>query len=165
MNKIIIADASPLIAFGGIDKLSVLFNLFGKVIVPEVVAAECLADKIRPGATAIAKAIDGKMIQIAHSTKEIVDANNELARLDDGEAAAVALAHSLNLPLIIDEKLGRDVAKKLGVKIIGTIGVLLLAKEKKIIGTIKPILLQLKNGGYFLSSALIKDALKRAQEK
>ena len=165
MNKVIIADASPLIAFGAIDKLSVLFNLFGKVLIHEIVAAECLVDKTHPGATAIAKAIDDKMIQIIHSTKEMHAANNELAKLDDGEAAAIALAHSLNLPLVIDEKLGRDVAKKLGVKIIGTIGVLLLAKEKKMVEAIKPILLQLKNGGYFLSNALIKDALKRAQEK
>lgn len=165
MNKVIIADASPLIAFGGIDKLSVLFDLFGKVVIPEIVATECLIDKTRPGATAISKAIDDKLIQIAHSTKELHQDNNELAKLDDGEAAAIALAYSLNLPLVIDEKLGRDVAKKLGVKIIGTIGVLLLAKEKKMLGTIKPILLQLKSGGYFLSTALIKDALQRAQEK
>ena len=123
MNKVIIADASPLIAFGGIDKLSVLFDLFGKVVIPEVVAAECLVDKARPGATAIAKAIDDKQIQIAHSTNEMHEAN--------------------------DEKLGRDVAKKLGVKIIGTIGVLLLAKEKKMLGAIKPILLQLKKWWLF----------------
>jgi len=164
LNKIIIADSSPLIAFGSIDKLSVLSQLFGKVVVPAVVANECLLDKTRPGAVAIAKAIDDKLIQIC-TTSEPHQPDDILATLDDGEAAAIALAHSLNLPLIIDEKLGRDVAKKLGVKIIGTVGVLLLAKQKKMIEAIKPILLLLKNGRYFLSDALIKDALKHAKEK
>ncbi len=163
MNKVIIADASPLIAFGSIDNLSVLFKLFGKVVIPEVVATECLVDKARPGAIAIAKAIDDKLIQVHSAVISAVD--DALAILDQGEAAAIALAHSLNLPLIIDEKLGRGVAKKLGVKIIGTIGVLLLAKEKKMVKSIKPILLQLKNGRYFLADALIRDALKRAKEK
>lgn len=163
MNKVIIADASPLIAFGSIDKLSVLFDLFGKVVIPEIVAAECLVDKTRPGAAAIAKAIDEKRIQVHSAVITAIDAS--LTILDDGEAAAIALAHSLNLRLIIDEKLGRGVAQKLGVKIIGTIGVLLLAKQKKMVKAIKPILLLLKNGHYFLSDKLIKEALMRAQEK
>jgi len=162
LNKIIIADASPLIAFGSIGKLSVLSDLFGKVVIPEIVATECLIDRTRPGAIAIAKAIDDKLIQV-HSAA-IAHVDNALEILDQGEAAAIALAHSLNLPLIIDEKLGRGVAKKLGVKIIGTIGVLLLAKQKKMVKAIKPILLLLKNGRYFLSDALIKEALKRAKE-
>lgn len=163
MNKIIIADASPLIAFGSIDKLNVLFNLFGKVIIPEIVADECLVDKTRPGAIAIAKAIQDKKILIQSTAT--LPRDNILSILDDGEAAAIALAHSLNLPLIIDEKLGRGVATKLGIKIIGTIGVLLLAKQKKKLKAIKPILLLLKNGRYFLSNTLIKETLKRAQEK
>lgn len=162
-KKIIIADASPLIAFGSIDKLCVLSNLFGKVVVPKIVATECLIDRTRPGAMAISKAIDDKLIQV-HSAA-ITHIDNALEILDQGEVAAIALAHSLNLPLIIDEKLGRSVAKKLGVKIIGTIGVLLLAKEKKMVKAIKPILLLLKDGRYFLSDALIKETLKRAKEK
>lgn len=163
MNKVIIADASPLIAFGSIDKLSMLFELFGKVIIPEIVAAECLVDKTRPGAIAIARAIDDKFIEI-HSAV-ITDIDDVIGLLDPGEAAAIALANSLNLPLIIDEKRGRSVAEKLGIKIIGTIGVLLLSKQKKMIKAIKPILLLLKNSGYYLSDALIKNALKRAREK
>jgi len=163
LNKIIIADASPLIAFGSIDKLSVLFKLFATVIIPGAVAGECLTDKARPGAIAITQAIHDKKIQIhsvAPSSYEKI-----LSILDEGEAQAITLAHSLNLPLLIDEKLGRGAAKKLRVKIIGTIGVLLLAKQKKMIRAIKPILMLLKNGHYFLSDALIKEALTRAKEK
>ncbi len=163
MSNIIIADASPLIALGSIDKLSVLFELFGQVIIPEIVAGECLIDQLRPGAIAITHAIDKKFIRV-HSAV-INHTDDVLAILDQGEAAAISLAHSMQLPLLIDEKLGRGVAKNLGVKIIGTIGILLLAKQKKLLRSIKPILMSLKNGHYFLSDKLIKDALARANEK
>lgn len=162
MNKIIIADSSPLIALGSIDGLSILFKLFAKVIIPSVVADECLIDKTKPGAIAIAQAIHEKKIQVHATDHQKID--DALEILDEGEAAAIALARSLHFPLLIDEKLGRDVAKKFDIKIIGTIGVLLLAKQKKLIPAIKPILMQLKNDHYFLSDKLIRETLSRAKE-
>lgn len=163
MKKVIIADSSPLIAFGSIDQLSIVFEVFGKVIIPQTVANECLVEMMRPGAAAISKAIEANKIQI-HPSVELQNREEIRMILDEGEADAIVLAHSLNLPLIIDEKLGRDIAKEMGIKIIGTIGILLLAKQKNIVKEIKPILMQLKNGHYFLSGKLIKDALKRAGE-
>ena len=163
MSKIIISDSSPLIALGSIDQLSVLFQLFEQVVIPKIVADECLVDKTRPGAFAISQAIDGAFIQIH---PPFPANNNELFEvLDEGEAAAITLANSLCASLLIDEKLGRHVAKQLGVKIIGTIGILLLAKQKNLIPSVKPILTLLKNGHYFLSDQLIKEALMRAGEK
>lgn len=165
MNKVIIADASPLIAFGSIDQLSIIFKLFGKVIIPQTVANECLVDISYAGAAAIAKAIEIKKIQIHTPPIESQNRDAMLSILDEGEADAIALAHSMHLPLVIDEKLGRNIAKEMGIKIIGTVGILLLAKQKKIVKHIKPILMELKNGHYFLSDTLIKDALKRVEEK
>ena|GEM_PF-5886039 len=49
---------------------------------------------------------------------------------------------------------------KLDIKIIGTVGILLLAKQKSIVTKIEPIILALKNKGYFLSDALIIEVLK-----
>lgn len=164
MKKVIIADSSPLIAFGSIEQLSIVFELFGKVLIPQTVAQECLVDSSRPGAIAIAKAIEARKIQIYPSV-ELGEVDVMLAVLDQGEAEAISLAHSLKLPLVIDEKLGRGIAREMGIKIIGTVGILLLAKEKKIIKLIKPILQKLKDGHYFLSDALIKEVLKRAGEK
>lgn len=164
MTKVVIADASPLIAFGSIDRLSILFKLFKKVIIPKTVADECLFEKTRPGAVAIARAIEADKIQVYDSI-EFEDRETLQVILDEGEADAIALARSLHLPLIIDEKLGRNIAREMGIKIIGTVGILLLAKQKSLVKEIKPILLQLKNGHYFLSDALIKDVLKKAKEK
>ncbi len=164
MSKIIIADSSPLIAFGRIDQLSVLFQVFGKVIIPSVVADECLTDMTRPGAIAISQAIDNALIQINNQTTES-EKNELLEILDPGEAAAISLASALHAPLLIDEKLGRQVATQLGLKIIGTVGVLLLAKQKNILSKVEPIFAHLRDGHYFLSDKLVEEALIRAGEK
>lgn len=163
LSKIIIADSSPLIAFGSIDQLSVLFQIFGNVIIPNIVAEECLTDLAHPGAMAIAKAIDKHFIQINKQPNPTAP-TDLIEILDPGEAAAISLANSLQAPLLIDEKLGRQVATQLGLKIIGTIGVLLLAKQKNIVPAVKPILTSLKNGHYFLSDSLVQETLIRAGE-
>jgi predicted nucleic acid-binding protein len=54
--------------------------------------------------------------------------------LDTGEASAIALAmETVNSTLIIDEKKGRKFAKNLGLQIIGTLKILLLAKQHRLI--------------------------------
>ncbi len=57
--------------------------------------------------------------------------------VDSGEAEAIALALELNMILLIDEKRGRIVAKQKAVDIIGTAGILLLAKRKGIARRVK----------------------------
>jgi len=163
LSKVIIADTGPLIAFGLINKFSILAKLFETIIIPQTVADECLADKTWPGAPTILQAVSNKIIQI-HPDPSLVKSDDLLNILDKGEAAAIKLAHSLNIPLIIDEKLGRSVAKNLGIKVIGTVGILLLAKQRNLIKKIKPIIMLLKNEGYYLSDALIKEILTHAKE-
>lgn len=162
-KKKIIADASPLIAFSHIDKLSLLVKLFETVIIPKAVADECLAEMHRPGALAIQKVIKNKMIKI-QSDPFASNLEDLTELLGSGEAAAIRLAYDLKYPLIIDDKLGRTIAAKLQIKIIGTAGILLLAKQKKIIKAIYPLIQQLKKENYYFSDDLIKTVLKMAGE-
>lgn len=162
-KKVVIADAGPLIAFGRIDHLSLLSDTLGKIILPEVVANECLRENFRPGADAIQKAVNKKIITIDQNT-HLQKHHDFLEILGEGESAAIVLALHLGVGLLIDERLGRNTAKKMNIKIIGTAGVLLLAKKNKLIKKISPLIYQLKDVGYYLSAALVREILTRAKE-
>jgi len=85
-------------------------------------------------------------------------------RLDPGEAAAIALAKTRSLPLIIDERTGRKIAREHGVPIIGLIGILLKMLEKNILS--KPealrILEEAEENNFYLADAL-KDMIRSYQ--
>ncbi len=88
-----------------------------------------------------------------------------LADLHGGEAEAIALAQELNADLvIIDERLGRAHAKRLGLQLTGVVGVLLRAKKSGLITAIGPLLRQLVEGGIWLSDGLVQEALRLADE-
>jgi predicted nucleic acid-binding protein len=161
--KSIIADAGPLIAFARLSKLSLLNLLLGNIIIPEAVAKECLADLSRPGAKIISKAIEKGKIEV-HSIQQKPEILSLLENLGEGESAAISLAIETHYPLLIDEKLGRSTAKRFGIKIIGTAGVLILAKRKGLIDAVEPIIQELKLNSYRLSDALITEVLQQAEE-
>ena len=107
MNKIVIADASCLIAIDKINKLALLNQLFKQTLVTPEVQLEFGAQL-------------PKWIKI-RSVKSNLQHQKLQEQLDEGEASAIILALELeNASLIIDEKKGRKVAQKLGLKIIGT---------------------------------------------
>lgn len=163
MVKQIISDAGPLIAFGRMDRLSILFQLFDSIIISKIVADECISDLSRPGAINIKKAMDKGKIN-TNSKGLIGDFDEFVDILGVGEASAIKLALMDNLPLLIDEKLGRRAAIKLGIKIIGTAGVLILAKQHNIIDKVSPVIDTLKKNEYRMSQDLIQETLKLAKE-
>jgi uncharacterized protein len=95
--------------------------------------------------------------------------NNSLAAalqmvVDAGEAEAIALASEKNCLLITDDKQARAATKRIGVKVIGTVGILIRAKQNGIIAEIKPILDALDENDFRISRALREEALKIAGE-
>ena len=162
-KEIIIADAGPLIAFGKIKKLALLADTLGKLIASQSVVEECTQYLHLKGAKEISAAINSGLI-VEKEDPHFEKYEDLISILGRGEATSILLAVQLNSGLLIDEKLGREVAGKMNLKIIGTAGTLLLAKEKKLIEEIKPLLLELKKSGYYLSEQLIKNILKLSIE-
>jgi hypothetical protein len=85
--------------------------------------------------------------------------------LDQGEAEVLALATEwLARLVIIDEHKGRRYAKRLGLPLTGTVGILLTAKRNGLISALAPLINQLLKGGLFLAPELVEKALELAEE-
>ena len=152
INKIIISDTSCLIALDRIKKLDVLQKTFSTVITTPEVRDEFLQPL--PSWILIRPVKDQKRKE---SFGTIVD---------KGEASAIALAlETEGSILVIDEKKGRKLAEKLHIEIIGTLKILLLAKEKGVISSIKPIILELEKAQFRFSKSVVQKLLLLAGEQ
>jgi predicted nucleic acid-binding protein len=87
--------------------------------------------------------------------------------LGQGEAEAVALALESDADLLlVDDLLARQVAGSLGLTIVGTVGVLLEARQKGLLSQIKLCLDDLTDlAGFRLSSELYARVLREAGEQ
>jgi uncharacterized protein len=161
--KIIISDTGPLIALAKTDNLAILQQLFAKVIIPNAVFKELQLNSVRAGTVALKKAIfTDKWIEVY---QQKIRLNSTISNVvDPGEAEAIALALELKIILLIDERRGRVVAKQEAIDVIGTAGLLLVAKRKGIIPQVKEILLDIQDCGYRFSDNLLKTILSLAEE-
>jgi hypothetical protein len=162
MHRIVVSDTTAITHLAKIGHLHILQKLYTEILIPTAVYSELSQVKrTQPGALQVLNSPWIKVISV--SNQAVIAKLN--SRLDLGEAEAIALALEQNADvLIIDEVAGRAVAKQLGRKIIGMIGVLLEAKSAKIISEIRPCLEALNRTGFRMSSALFDLALQQAGE-
>ncbi len=162
--KLIVSDASPLIILARSDLIPVLTSIVEEVIVPETVYAECTADITLPGARAVRSAVEAGRLHVRVDVGPESGSGSELAGLDAGELAAIHIAAALQCPVLMDERLGRQAARRKGLTVIGSAGLLLAAKQRGLIPAVAPILDQWREAGYFLSASVIQALLERAGE-
>ncbi len=134
--KIIIADSSTLITLLDTQNFALLFELFDEIIISDEVYFE-ITQKFYHKEKIDFYLAENKLVLMAVEDNEMLEML--LKRLDAGESASIALAKKLELPLIIDERKGRKVAKSLGINIIGFVGIVLKLMEKKIVSKSKAI--------------------------
>lgn len=150
---VVVSNTSPLILLLQINKLDLLRKLFGKILISKEVFNEIkdksqkkhLLDEIKKGWI---KKIFAPKLNVLHN-------------LDSGEASSISLALQFNKSLlIVDDKKARDFALSVGLEIIGTIGVLILAKKLKLISGTKEIFNQLINNKLWISETLYNQIFK-----
>jgi predicted nucleic acid-binding protein len=163
LRDLIVADAGPLIGMARIGLLSLLKDLFPKVLIPPKVHDELQISLLRPGYEALAAALQEKWLLVeAPQLTTVLRGLKEV--LDEGEAEAIALAEQRSAQLLIDEKRGREIARHRGVQIVGTGAVLLLAKEARLLDRVADALDRLAANGYRLAPSLRLQILQKAGE-
>nr|WP_228024571.1 DUF3368 domain-containing protein [cf. Phormidesmis sp. LEGE 11477] len=146
-----------------VEHLWLLEAIYQTVIIPDVVASE-LAAASNPVIPAILK-MDWVQTR-SLSQSQLANQLQQDRGLDAGEANAIALALELQADdLLIDERLGRQEAARLGLSIIGILGILLIAKKRSLISKVQPVMDALSNqAGFRISRQLYQRVLTLAKE-
>ena len=144
MPEEIVCNTSCLIAFSNIDSLEILEKLYKTILILESVVREFGEITLK----------NAKVVPVKVPLQKLL---TEELNLGDGEAQAIALASSVGKTLILDDQKARKTAQELGLKITGTIGLLLKAEKKKLITSAYEKAVELKKKGFFISNKILKE--------
>lgn len=143
MKPSIISDSTCLIGLERIHALEVLPALFDPIVIPQEVHQEF--------------GIVLPWLHVEIPSNEALVTSLKLV-IDDGEAEAIALAYEKRWRIILDDYYARKVAQRLGVTMIGTVGVLIQAKQQGLISVLKPLIEKLAENNFYISDELKEEA-------
>jgi predicted nucleic acid-binding protein len=149
LKEPVVLDSTCLIGLDQIGHLELLPALFEPILAPPEVERE------------FGSSPDWLRIE-APAQRDLVRALS--LTIDDGEAEAIALAAEQQMRVVLDDRKARDVAFRMNLKVIGTVGVLVRAKREGLFPWLKPLLNELIGKGFRLSEDLKKEALQLAGE-
>jgi len=147
MLETAIADTSALIALEKLNLLDVLCKIYAEIILPEAVINEFGKPTIECYS---AKKVESPLVRLLVS-----DLN-----LGKGESEIIALASETGIKTIIDDLKARKVAETLGLKVTGTIGVLLRAEKLGFIESAYKKTKELREKGFYVSNELLDNISK-----
>lgn len=149
MKEAAAADSTCLIGLERVSRTDLIPQLFEPIFIAPAIAMEF--GKPIPWTNAVVSPDPHEVAALA-------------LMVDAGEAEAIAIAVEKNCLLITDDKQARKVARSLGLRVIGTVGILIRAKRQGLIQSIKPIIESLESTGFHISGPLIEEALLIAGE-
>ena len=160
----VVADSSVLIALAGIGRLSLLRQRFPEgILITQAVWHEVVeCGRGKPGAQAVGAAEWITCCPVhEHAVVRLLQ-----PELDEGEAEAIALSREVQADVVLlDEKGARRAARRLGLPILGTVGLLIWARHQGLVACLKDELDRLcKEGGFRLSQDVYEEALRQVGE-
>jgi predicted nucleic acid-binding protein len=154
---IVVSDTGPLISLAVINQLDLLEKIFEKVIIPEAVWDELL-DQIETFNIPQVSRFQANVIPLKQ--KDIF-----LDGIDLGETEAILLYEESHADqLLIDDKFARTEAESRNISCLGTLAVLVKAKEQKYISNLKPFFLQFLAKKRYYSKTLLNAVLSACNE-
>lgn len=153
---IVVSDTSPLCYLILIGRQSLLEQLYGRVLIPPAVLDELSHDRtpdlIRKWAASLPAWVEVRSPQRL---------DEDLALLDAGEAAAIALARELHAAvLLIDERAAVRIARNTGLFATGTLGVLVDAANAGLV-SLADALAALEETNFRRSATLFSQVLEK----
>ena len=160
-DKPVIVNNTPLVAFWAIGRLDILRSLFDEILIPAAVRDEFLATEKESRRRTLREESWIRVVEVQNPRR-----TQSFVGLDTGETEVLVLAEEQGASLVlIDERKARRFAERMGLPLSGTLGVLLLAKEEKVISAIAPVLRKIQEAGLYFHSELIERVLQLAGEK
>jgi len=158
----LVCDTTLLLYLNRIDQVDLLSALFAQVCVPESVMLELDMGRLDRGDT-----IDPRKLAWIAPVSVSQAAIGDLPpnRLGTGERAVIAYAHIHPGHIVgLDDLQARQLAERLNLPVVGTLGVLLQAKRANLISAVRPLLDAVVTQGFRLASDLYRDVLRLADE-
>ena len=162
---IVVSDTTPLISLLKTGCLDTLEKLFGEVRIPDAVFEELTSNPRYKDEAATIRSFPYIDI-ISVSDTDAVEQVSREDGLDLGESEAIVLTQEISADLLLmDEARGRDVARSMGLRITGTVGILLLSYERGILDKdeIKDCVERLRDANRFIGERYLKLLLERIQ--
>ena len=148
----IFSNTTPFISLCAIGRLDLMPALFGRVHVVDAVVRECAAGQAIP----VPELAKLNWITIAPSSTG-TDPEPMLLQLDEGEKWTLHAARAANAErLLIDERIGRIVAERMGLKVTGTLGVLLKAKRQNLLPSFSEAAQAMRERGIYFHAGLVE---------
>lgn len=161
-NRLVVADASPLIGPAVAGEFDLLRKLFGRITVTDAVRDEVLSGGDLPGSLELSNAIQAGWVVV-------VDAPfNAVAYLGLGAGEASTLGYATDHPasclVLMDDLSGRSHARANGLAHTGLAGVMVAAKKRGLLSEVRPLLEKLEAGHFRLSRQLVATLLEQVGE-
>lgn len=146
----VFSNTTPFIALASIQRLDLLPLLFGQIHVTEEVIEECAVG----GPISVTPL--GELPWIIPCSSPLQPAPHILLELDKGEKTTLlaAIAEQADL-ILMDEKIGRNMAEYLGLKVSGTLGILLSARKAGMLASFRDEAMRMRAQGIFFNTGLI----------
>lgn len=159
---VVVSDTSPVRALAHLGQVEWLRELFQEIRLPPAVVAELS----HPPGKLSPVDVTAWPFLVVQSPRSSLRVSQLRARLDAGEAEAIALAQELRADLIlVDELAGRQVAQQCGFAVLGTLGILVRAKQQQLCPAVAPLLGRLLvELNFFVSPELRRAILRQAGE-
>lgn len=158
----VVCDTTVLLYLGRIDQLDLLRALFSAVYIPEQVMTELDMGRLIRQDIVNPRDFDWATL-VTVTPLEIIRLPPN--RLGLGERAVIAYAQAHNCDIVgLDDFQARALAEQMNLRVVGTLGILLLAKRNGLISTVRPLIDAIADYGFRLDATLYQEVLQLADE-